>query len=163
MFGWTSKIINMKDFTAYINEKLKITKDILKQNKYNYHPKTKDELKELVKQLIKERGNEANLNDIDTSEITDMSELFKKSNFNGDISAWNVSAVENMTYMFGWSKFNGNISDWDVRNVTNMRGMFAYSKFNMDISNWERHPKSVTYDMFFSCPIEAKYKPKFNK
>ena len=156
----------MKDFIVYINEKLKITKDILKQSKYNYYPKTKDELKELVEQLIKERGNEANLNDIDTSEITDMSELFKKSNFNGNISGWNVSAVENMTYMFAWSKFtgeNGNISEWNVRNVINMRGMFAYSKFNMDISNWERHPKSVTYDMFFSCPREAKYKPKFNK
>ena len=90
-----------------------------------------------------------------------MSELFKKSNFNGNISEWDVSAVENMAYMFAWSKFNGNISDWDVRNVINMRGMFAYSKFNMDISNWEIHPKSVTYDMFFSCPTEAKYKPKF--
>ncbi len=153
----------MKDFIVYISEKLKITKDILKQSKYNYHPKTKDELKELVEQLIKERGNEANLNDIDTSEITDMSELFKKSDFNGDISEWNVGKVENMAFMFRNSQFNGNISKWNVRNVINMRGMFAYSKFNMDISNWERHPKSVTYDMFFSCPMEAKYKPKFNK
>jgi hypothetical protein len=31
----------MKDFTIYINEKLKITKDILKQSKHNYHPKTR--------------------------------------------------------------------------------------------------------------------------
>jgi surface protein len=153
----------MKDFTIYINEKLKITKDILKQYKYNYYPKTKDELKELVERLIEERGNEADLNDIDTSEITDMSELFKKSNFNGDISEWNVGKVENMAFMFRNSQFNGDISKWDVRNVRSMSGMFAYSKFNMDISNWERHPKSVTYDMFFSCPIEAKYKPKFNK
>ena len=50
-----SKIINMKDFTLYINEKLKITKDILKQNKYNYHPKSISELKEIIDELIKER------------------------------------------------------------------------------------------------------------
>ena len=53
-----------------ILERLHINKDI---KSYNYHPKTRDELKELVDQLIKERGNDADLNDIDTSEITDMS------------------------------------------------------------------------------------------
>ena len=153
----------MKDFIVYIDEKLKITKDVLKQYKYSYHPKTKDELKKLVEQLIEKRGNEADLNDIDTSEITDMSELFKKSNFNGNISKWNVGNVENMAFMFRNSQFNRDISEWDMRNVRNMNGMFAYSKFNRDISNWERHPKSTTYDMFFSCPIEAKYKPKFNR
>ena len=45
----------MKDFTAYINEKLKITKHIL-QNQYKYHPKTRDELEKLVFLLIDERG-----------------------------------------------------------------------------------------------------------
>lgn len=29
--------------------------------KYNYQPKTKEELKNLIKKLIKERGNEATL------------------------------------------------------------------------------------------------------
>ena len=38
----------MKDFIVYINEKLKITKDILKQNQYKYHPKTKKELRDLI-------------------------------------------------------------------------------------------------------------------
>jgi surface protein len=149
----------MKNLNQYITEKIKLSDDRFPH--YTFFPKTKDELKELVERLIKERGNKADLNDIDTSEITDMSELFKKSNFNGDISEWNVGKVENMAFMFRNSQFNGDISKWDVRNVRSMSGMFAYSKFNMDISNWERHPKSVTYDMFFSCPIEAKYKPKF--
>ena len=48
-----------------IVERLHINKDIV-YNRYNYHPKTRDELKELVKKLIKERGKDADLNDIDT-------------------------------------------------------------------------------------------------
>ena len=103
----------MKDFIVYINEKLKITKDILKQNKHNYHPKTREELKELVNQLIKERGNEADLNDIDVSKITSMSELFKESNFNGDISKWDVSSVNDMSLMFYKCEFNGDLSKWN--------------------------------------------------
>ena len=61
----------MKNLKDIIVERLHINKDIGKQNNhYNYRPITRDELKELVDQLIKERGNEADLNDIDTSKIT---------------------------------------------------------------------------------------------
>ena len=84
----------MKYLNTYITESLK------RQSSYKYFPKTRDELKELVKKLIKERGNEADLNDIDTSEITDMSQLFFKSKFNGNISEWDVSNVINMERMF---------------------------------------------------------------
>ena len=90
---------HLKNPNFSIVERLHINKDIKSYN-YNYHPKTRDELKELVDKLIKERGNEANLNDIDTSEITDMYGMFKDSNFNGDISKWDVSNVKNMKYMF---------------------------------------------------------------
>ena len=61
----------MKEITKFIKEGLKITSKT-KVNKYNYHPKTKKELKDLLKQLIEERGNEGDFNDIDTSKITDM-------------------------------------------------------------------------------------------
>ena len=125
----------MKSLQNYITEKILINKN--SKIVYNYHPKTKDELKELVDKLIKERGNEADLNDIDTSEITDMYGLFKSSNFNGDISEWDVSNVKDMNSMFYRSKFtgeNGDISNWDVSNVENMISMFAYSEFNGDIS-----------------------------
>ena len=66
----------MKTLQQHINEKLIINKNS-NAKKHNYHPKTKKELNELVNKLIKERGNEADLNDIDTSEITDMSFLFE--------------------------------------------------------------------------------------
>ena len=122
----------MKQINKYILERLHINKDI-KSNIYNYHPKTQDELEELVNKLIKERGNEADLNDIDTSEITDMAELFVKSSFNGDISNWNVSNVTDMNYMFAYSEFtgeNGDISNWNVSKVKDMSSMFESSEFN---------------------------------
>ena len=96
----------MKNLKDIIQERLHINKDIGKQNHhYNYHPKTRDELEVLVNKLIKERGNDADLNDIDTSEITNMSGLFYRSKFNGDISNWDVSNVKNMGYMFYMSNF----------------------------------------------------------
>ena len=124
----------MKQINKYIVERLHINKDI--GNHYNYHPTTKDELKELVDQLIEKRGNEANLNDIDTSEITDMFKLFCRSNFNGDISEWNVSNVKKMDYMFYHSKFNGNISNWDVSNVKNMELMFNGTPLETNQPKW---------------------------
>ena len=121
-----------------IYERLHINKDT-GNNSYNYYPKTSNELEELIKKLIKERGNNADLNDIDTSEITDMQFMFYGSSFNGDISTWDVSNVKDMYGMFRESKFtgkNGNISNWDVSNVEDMGHMFYVSSFNGDISNW---------------------------
>ena len=71
----------------------------------------KEELKSLINQRIRiERNPNCNLNDIDVSRVTDMSELFMNSAFNGDISKWNVSRVENMYYMFYNSNFTGDLS-----------------------------------------------------
>ena len=136
-----------------ILERLHINKDIGNRH-YNYHPKTKDELKELIDKLINERGKDTDLNDIDTSEITDMSYMFKESYFNGDISNWDVSNVKDMSGMFLDSKFNGDISEWDVSNVTNMAYMFYGSKFNGDISEWDVSKVKYTNYMFDRCPLE---------
>ena len=57
---------------------------------------TIETIKEIVKSEIERLGNNADLNHIDVSQVTDMSYLFKKSEFNGDISKWNVSSVTNM-------------------------------------------------------------------
>ena len=174
----------MKTLQNYITEKILINKN--SKIGYIYHPKTKDELEDIIKQKIKSEGNECDLNDIDTSNITDMSNLFAYRDFNGNISNWNVSNVTNMNSMFAdskfdgdiskWdvsnvttmegmftgSKFNGDISKWNVSNVTTMEGMFTGSKFNGDISNWDvSHVKFKLY-IFYNCPIKEKYKPKFN-
>ena len=151
----------MKSLQNYITEKILINKN--SKIGYIYHPKTKDELKDIIKQKIESEGNECNLNDIDTSNITDMSYLFEDSEFNGDISKWNMSNVTNMQYMFRFSEFNGDISNWDVSNVEDMQGMFSYSKFNSDISNWDVSNVKFKLDIFYNCSIEEKYKPKFKK
>ena len=103
--------------------------------KKTYKPETKEELKVLV-------DNESiSLGDINTSKITDMSELFhysKRDNFTG-IEKWDVSNVTDMTAMFFRVKsFNGDISNWDVSNVYSMAGMFfGAESFNGDISKWD--------------------------
>ena len=69
--------------------------------------------------MIEVRGDEGDFNDIDTSDITDMSSLFETNEyrntkfdqhckkFNGDITGWNVSSVKNMRDMFcGAESFN---------------------------------------------------------
>ena len=111
----------MKSINQYIIEKLKI-----KKSSYKYFPKTKAELRKILWQLVEKRDYEGDFNDIDTSKITDMSELFDDiEKFNGDISKWDVSNVTNMTSIFfGCKLFNKDISEWDVSKVTNMHAMF---------------------------------------
>lgn len=97
-----------------------------------YNPKSKEELRVLLENIpIDEWKN------IDTSKITDMSNLFHdwKSDF-GDISKWDVSNVTDMSCMFAKSEFNSNISNWNVSNVKYMMCMFSKSAFKGDISNW---------------------------
>lgn len=141
----------MKQLRQFITEKFKInSKNISKQ--YNYHPKTNEELIQTIYRLINKRGNEADLNDIDTSEITDMESVFDDNdivrNFNGDISEWDVSNVESMSDMFNGSKFNRDISNWDVKNVKYMLNMFRNSDFNQDVSKWDVSNVMTLANMF---------------
>ena len=127
----------MQDLKVYIAEKLDISKDY--SISYNYQPKNKKELESLLERLIKDRGDDGDFNDIDTSLITDMSRLFVYNiNFNGDISRWNTSNVTNMYAMFeNAEQFNIDISKWNVRRVTEHSAMFN------------------------NCSIKDSYKPKF--
>ncbi|MCV3410714.1 DUF285 domain-containing protein [Campylobacter lari] len=114
----------------------------------NYHPKTKDELKELIE-------DEINLKDIDTRFITDMSELFKnstRSDFKG-LKYWDVSNVKNMASMFeGCENFNQDLSSWDISKVKNMDFMFENCvNFNQDLSNWDTSKVDYMHKMFRNC------------
>ena len=74
----------------------------------------------------------------DVSLITNMSDIFNGSDFNGNVSNWNVSNVTDMSGAFGGTPFNGDISTWNVGNVTTMRSMFIQATdFNGDLSNWD--------------------------
>ena len=153
----------MKSLTHYIHiqEKLIIKKK--SNNSYKYFPQTKKELKDIILQRIKTEGNKVDLNDIDVSNITDMSSLFWGTNFNGDISNWDVSNVTDMRYMFyGCRSFNQDISSWDVSKVTDMSNMFFWCEaFNQDISAWNISNIKYSLNMFYNCPIKEKYKPNF--
>ena len=158
-------MIHLNEYVKGINEvrlsDLKHT--VSTERTYNYHPKNRNELIELVEQLIKERGNNADLNDIDTGEMTDMWGMFYYSEFNGDISEWDVSNVTNMAYMFCKSKFNGDISQWDVSKVKDMSYMFQLSRFKGDVSDWDVQPDTNTEFMFSKCPLEERKPPKWYK
>ena len=134
---------------------------------YVLHPETKENLARIIGERMRKDGLECDLNDIDVSKITDMSELFSRIDFNGDISGWDVSNVENMDCMFaGAYQFNCDISKWDVSKVKNMDNMFfrAYS-FNCDISGWNvSNVKNMT-NIFYECPLhkQPNKQPEFNK
>jgi surface protein len=82
--------------------------------------------------------------------VTNMSNMFALSTFNGDIGGWNVSNVTDMSFMFFQATvFNQNIARWDVSNVTNMGLMFAYaSSFNQDIGGWNVSNVANMYGIF---------------
>ena len=137
----THKLYIMKNISTYISEKLKISSTNSNPT-HTYVPKSFDELKDIVTTLKDQRGNDADLNDIDTSNITDMKRLFKNEHdIMYDISEWNVSNVEDMRYMFAnCSEFNSDISGWDVSKVTDMSYMFGgCESFDQDLSNWDVH------------------------
>ena len=94
------------------------------------------EIRTLVKVSMEIFGDNCNLNWIDTSNVTNIRNVFSFTKFNGDISRWNVSNITNMSMVFSNTEFSGDISKWNVSNVTNMREMFAHSNFNGDISKW---------------------------
>jgi surface protein len=139
----THKVNEGFSFASFLSNKSQTTgkKEALAEldEDMAFKPKNKTELLKLLEKLIEERGDEGNFNDIDTSLITDMSELFRDSDFNGDISKWNVSNVTDMDGMFyEATSFNRNLSNWNVSNVTNMVGMFnEATSFNQDLSNWD--------------------------
>ena len=62
--------------------------------KEHAHPKDRNELKTTIIQAIQIKGNDVDLNWIDTSRVTDMSFLFQGLQFNGNISKWDVSNVK---------------------------------------------------------------------
>ena len=138
-----------EDMTSLTSLKSYIKEQLVEESESDVlRPTRKSELKAIIRHRIEEYGPKCDLNDIDVSRVTDMSDLFFSSKFNGDISQWNVSSVRNMNGMFYNSQFNGDISKWDVHNVESMLNMFNESRFNGDISKWDVSSVETMSGMF---------------
>jgi surface protein len=91
-------------------------------------PTSKEQLQSIIEQELKRQGPDADLNHIDTEEISDMSFLFCNpyiSVRNIKIDQWNVSNVTNMSCMFAFrTEFNCDLSSWNTSNVKDMSNMF---------------------------------------
>lgn len=112
-----------------------------------------DDIHSIVGGELFKLGISADLNHIDTSQVTNFNGLFFNLNFNGDISRWDTSNVVTMNRTFLSSNFNGDISNWDVSGVRHMLSTFLGSKFNNDISNWKLH-EDLTIDADLRRVIE---------
>lgn len=158
----------MKTTDNYINIKKKAS--ILKA--------TDKTIRDIVLDGLAKFGPEADLNYIDTSEVSYFRLLFSLSinyslyysigiklkneykwtidmlqKINPDVSKWDVSNAVDMFGMFySCGGFNCNIGDWDVTNVQTTRNMFLYCKmFNQDLSRWKLHNVTDVFSMFDGC------------
>ena len=147
-FGETVREEDEIDLTGLDVEIVSFTDNNGNIHRRGYKPKDKDNLKELLKRMIEVRGDEGDFNDIDTSDIKDMSSLFETNEY------------RNTKFDQLCKKFNGDITGWNVSRVKNMRAMFCGAEsFNQNLSIWDLTEKE-TIDFFVRCPIKDEYKPK---
>ena len=144
----------MKNLNTYIQENTCINEKLVVVHKsYACTPETKKELREILRERLEDDPN-ADLNDINVSKMTNMSDVFWGLNpCNIDISQWDVSNVKNMNRMFWCCKnFNSNLNKWDVSNVEDMNCMFwGCEKFDSDLSNWDVSKIKYMNHVFVGC------------
>lgn len=111
---------------------------------------TNDNIYKLVKDTLDNEGHDADLNFIDVSKVTNMSNLFNCASFglgeeysdmNPDVTQWNVSNVENAFMMF-----------------------YKCENFDRNLSNWDMSKCKNKLSMFYGCyKMKQEHKPKFKK
>jgi surface protein len=92
--------------------------------------------------------------DWNTTNVTDMSEMFKSSIAPGQL-IWNTINVTNMREMFSHAAFVSGIDyilDFDTKNVVDMYRMFYNStNFVANINKWNTENVTNMSDMFYNC------------
>ena len=88
---------------------------------------TDDNILSIVRSEIKKLGKNANLNHIDVSKCTMFVDLFKDTDFKGDVSKWNMSNILVTRNMFKSCKdFNCDLSEWSLDSIKDAYCMFAF-------------------------------------
>ena len=108
----------------------------------------------------------SNISNWNTAKVTNMYQMFQGTHvFNQNISGWNVSKVSNIKFMFYSSRvFNQNIGGWDTAKVTTMRAMFRDArKFNQNISGWNTSKVKIMRAMFYSNSNSGTSRTVFNQ
>ncbi|MBE6283700.1 MAG: BspA family leucine-rich repeat surface protein [Mediterranea massiliensis] len=101
------------------------------------------------------------LNIINTSNVTDMSEMFRGCSLltSLDLSNFDTSNVTDMEFMFSdcSSLTTLNLSNFDTSNVTDMGNMFSYcqSLTILDLSNFDTSNVTNMSSMFYDCHFLA--------
>lgn len=126
------------------------TKDHLSHYEYTA---TDDTIRKIVKDILWAKGEDADLNNIDVSAVTNMSNVFDSMGFRGDISQWDVSNVKTFRRMFNeCTKFDCDISNWNTKNAVDMSEMFRRChKFNQPIGKWDVNNAKDMSAMFYNC------------
>ena len=107
--------------------------------------------------IIPKSTVEASFKGSNTSNVTDMSSMFKDCNGlkSLDVSGWDTSKVTNMDSMF--NNCSGlkslDLSGWNTSNVTSMNQMFYYCNKleTLDLSGWDTSKVTDMHGMFNSC------------
>ena len=91
-----------------------------------------------MNRIFENKTTNQDISSWDTSNVTNMRAMFKNANVSSTLNNWNTSNVSNMYEMFGGnSGFNQDIGSWDTSSVTSMKYMFSgASSFNQAIGNW---------------------------
>ena len=154
----------MKNLNQYIQDKFELNKNT--KIYYNYHPKTVDELRDILEERLKEDKN-ADLNDIDISGLTTLKYLNSRAYIFGlfeyldphdiNISHWDVSNITDMYQLFvDCRNFTGKgLENWNVSNVENMVSMFAGCKnLKTDLNDWNVNKNTATDGMFWHSSLQ---------
>ena len=129
------------------------------QSKELYVVHDKEELDDIIYKRVNEtKEGVVDLNDLDVTNITDMSYLFDSYDMvSFDVSGWDVSNVKYMDYMFYkcWY-FKSDLSSWDVSNVNVFALMFYECRsLKGDYSKWNIKGNVNMNDMFDQSSIQT--------
>jgi len=73
----------------------------------------------------------------DVARCTDLSQMFRNTPLNPDVTNWDTSSCTTLVGMFYQNfAFDKNISGWDTRNVEDISSMFRSASYDGDFSSW---------------------------